>query len=163
MTPLTTRSLSVLLAFSLVVSLAAPAAAQSNPPWADSMYDDFSEMIPKYNENADSLDLGLGNGLLENQRVTVRVREGSATAFYWFTTDGTKRITQTGEGKHPGGATLLVKTSRSTLTSVASADNPPAAFRDGVRNNDIKFSGKTPTTFVIGVGVSIGQTLGLFG
>jgi hypothetical protein len=163
MTVPTRRTVSILLALMLVVSLAAPAAAQSNPPWADSMYDDFSEMVPKYNENADSLDLGLGNGLLEDQRVTVRVRDGSATAFYWFTTDGNKRIVQTGEGKHPDGATLLVKTSRATLTSVAAADNPVAAFKTGVQRNEITFSGKTPKTFVIGVGVSIGQTLGLLG
>ena len=163
MTRLLNRAVVLLLALSLVVSLPAPAAAQSNPPWADSMYDDFSEMIPKYNENADSLELGLGNSLLENQRVTVRVTEGSATAFYWFTTDGDKRIIQSGEGKHPDGRTLVVKTSRRTLTSVATADNPVATFRDGVRTNKIKFSGKTPTTFVVGVGVSIGQTLGLFG
>jgi hypothetical protein len=163
MNPLQTRTLTLLLVISLVVSLAAPATAQSNPPWAESMYDDFSDMVPKYNENADSLDLGLGNGLLENQRVTVRVTEGSATAFYWFTTDGGKRIVETGEGKHPEGATLVVKTSRQTLTSVASAENPVAAFREGVRDNEITFSGKTPKTFVIGVGVTIGQTLGLFG
>jgi hypothetical protein len=163
MTITTKSAVAVLLSVALVTSLAAPAAAQSGPAWADSMYDDFTEMVPKYNENAESLDLGIGNSLLENQRVTVRVKDGSETAYYWFETDANKRITATGEGKHPDGATLVVKTSRATLTSVASADNPVAAFRDGVRSNDIKFSGKTPTTFVVGVGVSIGQTLGLFG
>jgi hypothetical protein len=160
----TTRgALATLLALALVTSLAAPAAAQSDPAWTDSMYDEFTEMVPKYNENAESLDLGLGNGLLENQRVTVRVTDGSEVAYYWFETDGQKRIVDSGEGKHPTGATLVVKTSRATLTGIASAENPVASFRDAVRDNRVKFSGKTPTTFVVGVGVSIGQTLGLFG
>jgi hypothetical protein len=153
----------VMLAIAVVTSVAAPAAAQSSPAWAGSMYDEFSEMVPKYNEHAGELELGLANGLLENQRVTVRVKAGSGTAYYWFETDGNKRIVDSGEGKHPDGATLVVKTSRATLSTVASSDNPVASFRDAVRDDRVTFSGKTPKTFVVGVGVSIGQKLGLLG
>jgi hypothetical protein len=157
------RIVVLLLAAALVTSLAAPAAAQSGPAWADSMYDDFSEMQPKYNEHAGELDLGIGNGLLENQRVTVRVKGGSETAYFWFDTNRQKQITRTGEGKHPEGATLVVKTSRRTLSNIAASENPVASFRDAVRDDRVTFSGKTPETFVVGVGVSIGQKLGLFG
>ena len=156
------RVFAVLLALALVTTLAVPAAAQSDPAWADRMYDDFSEMVPTYNEQAGALDLGLGNGLLENQRVTIRVTDGSEVAYYWFETDANKRITDTGEGKHPDGATLVMKTSRGTLTRIASSEEPVASFRAAVSDNRLKFSGKTPTTFVVGVGVSVGQTLGLF-
>ena len=157
------RSVSLLLAVALVVSVAAPATAQSSPPWADSLYDNFEEMVPTYNENTGTLNLGIGNSLLENQRVTVRVSEGSQVGYYWFDTDGDKRITATGQGEHPDGATLVVRTSRQTLTAVASADNPVAAFRQAVEDNHITFSGRTPRTFILGVGVSIVQRLGLFG
>jgi hypothetical protein len=162
MTDVKRRIFAVLLAVALVTTLAAPATAQSNPPWAASMYDDFSEMVPKYNEQAGALDLGLGNGLLEDQRVTIRVKDGSEVAYYWFETDGNKRIVDTGEGKHPDGATLVMKTSRRTLTRIASSEEPVSSFRTAVSDNRLTFSGKTPTTFVVGVGVSVGQTLGLF-
>jgi len=161
MTLPTKRVFAVLLSLALVTSLAAPVTAQSQPAWGDAMYDDFSEMVPKYNENAGTLELGIGNSLLENQRVTVRVSEGSETAYYWFDTDANKQITDHGQGQHPDGATLVIKTSRSTLSAIASADNPVAEFRDAVKDNRVTFSGKTPTTFVVGVGVSIGQRLGL--
>jgi hypothetical protein len=153
----------VLLVVALVTSLAAPAAAQGSPAWASEMYDDFSEMTPKYNEQVGELNLGLGNGLLEDQRVTVRVTDGPEVAYYWFETDQRKRIVASGEGKHPDGATLVVKTSRTTLTAIAISDTPVASFRDAVRDDRLTFSGKTPTTFVVGLGVSIGQKLGLFG
>jgi hypothetical protein len=161
---ITTRSVfATLAAIMLVSSAVAPAAAQSQPAWADSMYGDFSEMVPKYNENAGSLELGLANGLLEDQRVTIRVDSGSGTAYYWFDTDANKRITDHGQGEHPDGATLVIRTSRNTLSEIATADNPVASFRDAVRDNRVTFSGKTPTTFVVGIGVSIGQRLGLLG
>jgi transcriptional regulator with PAS, ATPase and Fis domain len=158
---LTIRALVVVVtAFLVAAAVPTGAVAQSQPPWAEEMRADMNAMVERYNQNASSLDLGIGDALLEDEHVTVRVvDEQGRVAHFNFETNGQKAITGDVEaGKHEQ-TTLLIKTDRATMNEISTASNPVAALKANVDDNDVTFEGKTPTNWVLATGFSVAKAL----
>jgi hypothetical protein len=157
------RALTLLLAVLLVASLGTPVAAQEQP-WDDELYQQVSEMREPYNEEAPSVDFGLADGMLANERITFEVTRGSETAYFWMETDGEKRIADMGRGQHEN-PTLVAETDYGTLQSVASSETPTAALASAVESGDIRFTGqsagKWTATTVFNLALDVKNILGL--
>ncbi|MFC6989327.1 hypothetical protein ACFQJD_12540 [Haloplanus sp. GCM10025708] len=157
----TNRALVVVVAAFLVTASAPVGAqAQSQPPWADQLRADMNSMVDRYNANASSLDLGLGDAILEDERVTVRVVDDQGrVAYYNFDTNARKEITgEVQSGQHDE-ATLLIETDKATMDEVSSASDPVAALKRNIDENDVTFEGKTPTNWALATGFSVAKTL----
>ncbi|ELZ48470.1 hypothetical protein C464_07215 [Halorubrum coriense DSM 10284] len=132
-----TRSFSVVFVAVLLVSaLAGGAVAQSDG--GDDLFRSLEEMVPAYNENADAVDLGPINLA---GTTNVYVRDGDAERAYSITMDEQNRITALDDGRSDD-AVRKITTDRSTLDGIAAAENPAAAFRTAVANDDIAISGE---------------------
>ncbi|WP_162562524.1 hypothetical protein [Salinigranum rubrum] len=157
------RTIAVLLAALMVASLATPVAAQEQP-WDDELYERMVEMREPYNEQAASLDLGVADGMIANERITFEVTRGGETAHFWLETDGEKRITDMGRGEHEN-PTLVAKTDAATIRSVATSETPSAAMASAVESGDITFTGqsagKWTATTVFNIALSVKSFLGL--
>jgi len=126
-----------------LLAAAAPSAlAQTDAPeWEDEAYETVSEMIPKYNERVSEIDLGIAGDQLADRRANVYIEDGDQTAVYSFYMDEANRIQDLQRGAHPD-AQLKITTTRDVLEAVASADDPAAAFRVAVRNDEIRIAGE---------------------
>ncbi|WP_136589311.1 hypothetical protein [Salinigranum halophilum] len=164
MTLSVSRTTALVLAALLVASLATPAAAQQEQPWDEELYDRMVEMREPYNEQAASLDLGLADGMLADERITFEVTRGAETEYFWLETDGQKRITEMDRGQHPN-PTLVAKTDYQTIRSVASSETPASAMASAVESGDITFTGqgagKWTATTVFNIALSVKNALGL--
>ncbi len=157
------RTIAVLLAALMVASLATPVAAQEQP-WDDELYERLVEMREPYNEQAASLDLGVADGMIANERITFEVTKGSETAHFWLETDGEKRITDMGRGEHEN-PTLVAKTDAATIRDVATSETPSAALASAVESGDVTLTGqsagKWTATAVFNVALKLKNLLGL--
>lgn len=137
------RSVVVAVASLLVLAGAAgPVAAQSDgPAWADDVYAQLQTGFDLYNENSDSLDLGPLSGQLENKRVNLYVSDGAETAVYSFRMTGDGTVRDLDDAAHPD-ASLRMETSRSTITGIATADNPATALADAIVADDVVIRGE---------------------
>ena len=126
-----------------LLAAAAPSAlAQTDAPeWEDEAYETVSEMVPKYNERVSEIDLGIAGDQLADRRANVYIEDGDQTAVYSFYMDEANRIQDLQRGAHPD-AQLKITTTRDVLEAVASADDPAAAFRVAVRNDEIRIAGE---------------------
>jgi len=123
----------------LVVSaVAGSGAAQSDAPADADLYESLEEMVPVYNENAESLDLGPVNLAGTSN---VYIQDGNSTVTYSVTMDSQNRITELDNGTSPD-ANRRISTDRETIEEVSSADNPAAAFRTAVANDEIVITGE---------------------
>ena len=129
-------SLIFVAAVLLVSALAGGAAAQTDD--GDDLYESLEEMVPAYNANADAVDLG---PITLAGTTNVYIQDGDSEAVYSLTMDDQNRITQL-EDSRSGDAVRKITTDRATLAGIAAADNPAAAFRDAVANDDIVISGE---------------------
>lgn len=130
----------------LLAAVAPGALAQTGsdadaPPWSDEAYETVSEMVPKYNERVSEIDLGIAGDQLADRRANVYIEDGDQTAVYSFYMDEQNRIQDLQRGAHPD-AQLKITTTRDLLEAVASADDPAAAFREAVRNDEIRIAGE---------------------
>ncbi|MFB6124220.1 MAG: hypothetical protein ABEJ78_12280 [Haloferacaceae archaeon] len=150
----------VVAVFLFTASVPVGVQAQSEPPWADQLRADMNSMVDRYNENASSLDLGLGNAILQDERVTVRVVDGQGrVAYYNFDTNARKEITgEVQSGRHAD-ATLLIETDKATMDEISSASNPVAALKRNIDQNDVTFEGKTPTNWALATGFSVAKAV----
>lgn len=135
----------------LVSSVGSVAAQSANPDWAAELETTVDEMIPAYNERAGDVNLGPFS-LSGTTNVYVYdddsdgdgVDDGTEdrTATFHITMDGDNRITAFETGTSDDAARKLT-TDRATLERIANADNPAAAFRSAVANDDIVISGES--------------------
>lgn len=157
------RTIAVLFAALLVTSLAAPVAAQEQP-WDDELYERMLEMRDPYNAQAESVDLGVADGMIADERITFEVTKGSETAYFWLETNSDKQITDMGRGEHAN-PTLVAKTDAATLRGVAASETPSAAMASAVESGDITFTGqsagKWTATTVFKLALSVKNLLGL--
>jgi hypothetical protein len=141
-----TRTVVGIMLVTLLAAAAPSALAQTGsdadaPEWEDEAYETFSEMVPKYNERVSEIDLGIAGDQLADRRVNVYIEDGDQTAVYSFYMDERNRIRDLQRGAHPD-AQLKITTRIDVLEAVASADDPAAAFRVAVRNDEIRIAGE---------------------
>jgi hypothetical protein len=157
------RTIAIVLAALLVTSLAAPAVAQEQA-WDEELYDRVVEMREPYNEQAPTLDLGVGDGMLADEVINFEVEKGSETAHYWVETDSEKRIVDMGRGQHDA-PTLVASTDAATLRGIATSETPTAAMASAVESGDITFTGqsagKWTATTVFNLALDLKRALGL--
>jgi hypothetical protein len=151
------RILTVLLALFVVTSsVPGTVVAQSDDPaWADDLFAEMQSMVDPYNERAGSLDLPVGNGLLENARITAEISDDADnTAFYRIETNGQKEITSLERGEHPD-PTLRIVTTLSAMEDIATAGNPVNELATKVETGEVQLKGvgitNAVTTTVIDV------------
>lgn len=127
----------------LLSSSAGSVAAQSDDPeWAAELETAVDEMLPAYNEHAGDLDLGpLSLAGTTNVYVNDPDSDGDGLATFHITMDSDNRITAFERGTSDD-ATRKLTTDRATLERIAAADNPAAAFRSAVANDDIVITGE---------------------
>jgi hypothetical protein len=132
------RRLSLLLVVSVVLvsALAGGAVAQTDD--GDDLYESLEEMVPVYNENADAVDLG---PVTLAGTANIYIEDGDSVVTYSVTMDDRNRITALDDSRSDD-AVRKITTDRETLESIAAADNPAAAFRTAVVDDDIVISGE---------------------
>lgn len=139
------RILALLLALSvLLAGVPAGSVAQSDDPaWADDLYQQLESMVDVYNDNVDSLDLPIGEGLLQSARVTVEISDSEGNVVYYsFETDENKRITSISREAHEN-PTLRIITTRETMQEIATAQDPVAELGNEVMSGDVRLEGVT--------------------
>lgn len=127
----------VMIAVLVVSAVAGSGVAQSDAS-DDDLYESLEQMVPVYNENADSLDLGPVNLAGTSN---VYIHDGDSTVVYSVTMDSQNRITELNDTSSPD-AKRKITTDRETIERITSADNPAAAFRTAVENDDIVITGE---------------------
>lgn len=125
----------------LVTASTGGAIAQSDSGDAD-LYQSLEEMVPVYNENAESVDLGPVNLAGTSN---IYIQDGDSTTTYSVTMDRQNRITELQNSSSPD-AKRKITTDRETLEEITSADNPAAAFRTAVANDEIVIAGEDGRT-----------------
>ena len=111
--------------------------AQSDSGDAD-LYASLEEMVPAYNENADSVDLGPISLAGANN---LYIQDGASVITYSILMDQQNRITGLDDGPDAD-AKRKITADRATVEAITSADNPASAFRDAVANDDIVIAGE---------------------
>jgi len=133
---MTRLSLLLVVSVMLVSALAGGAVAQTDD--GDDLYESLEEMVPVYNENADAVDLG---PVTLAGTTNVYIQDGASAVTYAITMDERNRITALDDSRSDD-AVRKITTDRETLETIAAADNPAAAFRTAVVNDDIVISGE---------------------
>jgi hypothetical protein len=160
------RILTVLLAlFVVTAGVSGTAVAQSDDPaWADELFGQMQTMVEPYNERAGSLDLPIGNSLLENARITAEVSDDAGnTVYYRMETNDQKEITSLERGEHPD-PTLKIVTTLSAMDDIASSQDPVGELATKIETGEVQLKGvgitNAVTTTIIDV---LRFASGLFG
>jgi len=133
--------LAVLVAVLLVSAATGSVAAQ--PSGSDTgLYESLEEMVPVYNENADSVDLGPVNLAGTSN---IYIQDGDSEITYSMSMDDQNRITALNDSLSED-AKRKVTTDRATITEIIAADNPAAAFRAAVAADEIVITGEDGET-----------------
>lgn len=128
------------LAASLAVSPVA-AQAQDQPDWADDAFEQAESMVSTYNENVEKGDLGPAGPQLKGEVVNLHVEaEDGETAAFSFEMNDDYEIEDLQQGTDDN-ATIEMTTDRETVQSIASSENPPAAFKRAVTRGEIDIGG----------------------
>ena len=125
----------------LVSAVAGSAVAQSDSGDGD-LYDSLEGVVPMYNENADSVDLGPINLAGTSN---LYIQDGESVITYSIVMDKQNRITALNDA--PGeDAKRKITTDRATIEVLSSANNPAVAFRNAVAADDIVITGEDGQT-----------------
>ena len=120
----------------LVSAATGGAVAQSD---GDDLFGSLEEMVPTYNDNVENVDLGPVNLAGASN---VSIQDGDSEIVYSLTMDEQNRITALDDAPNED-AVRRITTDRATLTGIVESDNPAAAFRDAVANDDIVITGES--------------------
>ncbi|ATW88635.1 hypothetical protein halTADL_1882 [Halohasta litchfieldiae] len=135
------RILSMLMVAVLLASaVTGSAAAQSAS--GDDLYESLEEMVPLYNDNADSVDLG---PVSIAGTSNIYIQDGESVVTYSMTMDKQNRITDLADTPSED-AKRKITTDRATIEQITTASNPAVAFRDAVANDDIVITGEDGQT-----------------
>lgn len=136
------RFLTALVAVSLLITAAAPAAvAQSDDQWKTDLYDDLSTSVGVFNANVDNVSLGTAGDQLAGKRVNLYVTDGDDQMVASFYMDGDNHITELQPEAHPD-ASLKMTTDRATVGAIVNSQNPAADFRQAVIDGRITINGE---------------------
>ncbi|WP_049983338.1 hypothetical protein [Halorubrum sp. BV1] len=137
-----TRTLTVLVVAVVAVG-AVTGGAVAQPSGGDAdLYEALEEMVPTYNEHADSVDLG---PVSIAGTSNIYIEDGDSVITYSMTIDDRNRITDLSESADDD-AVRKITTDRKTIERLTAADNPARAFRDAVANDDIVITGEDGQT-----------------
>jgi len=137
-----TRILVVLVVAAVAIgAVTGGAVAQSSGDDAD-LYESLEEMVPAYNENADSVNLG---PVSIAGTSNIYIEDGDSVVTYSMTIDDRNRITDLSESADDD-AVRKITTDRETIERLTASDNPARAFRDAVANDDIVITGEDGQT-----------------
>ena len=134
-------SLLAMVVVLLMSAVTGSAVAQSGSDDAG-LYESLEEMVPLYNDNADSVDLG---PISLAGTSNIYIEDGDSVVTYSLTMDGDNRITDLSDAPNED-AKRKITTDRATIETLASANNPAVAFRDAVANDDIVITGEDGQT-----------------
>lgn len=127
----------VTVALLLTTALTGTAVAQTETS-SDSLYQDLENMVPTYNENIDDVDLGPVNLAGASN---IYIQDGDSVVTYSVTMDSQNHITDLSDSPDEN-AVRKITTDRATLERIVAADNPAAAFRDALVDDDIVITGE---------------------
>jgi len=131
----------IAVAVLLVTAATGSAVAQSSGDDAG-LYESLEDMVPVYNENADSVDLGPVNLAGTSN---IYIQDGDSTITYSLTMDDQNRITDLSDSVDDD-AKRKITTDRATIEELTTANNPAVAFRNAVANDDIVITGESGQT-----------------
>jgi hypothetical protein len=134
----TKRVLVLAVAAVLVATAAAGGVTAQSDSGDGDLYESLEQMVPVYNQNAESLDLG---PVTLAGTSNIYIQDGDSTVTYSVTMDRQNRITELRAAPNSD-ARRKITTDRETIEEISSADNPAAAFRTAVKNDDIVISGE---------------------
>jgi len=131
----------IAVAVLLVTAATGSAVAQSSGDDAG-LYESLEDMVPVYNENADSVDLG---PVSLAGTSNIYIEDGDSTITYSLTMDDQNRITDLSDSVDDD-AKRKITTDRATIEELTTANNPAVAFRNAVANDDIVITGESGQT-----------------
>jgi len=137
-----TRIIQVLVVVGLLVGAATGGAVAQSASGDADLYESLEEMVPVYNENADSVDLGPVSIAGTNN---IYIDDGDSVVTYSLVIDGQNRITALNDSPSED-AKRKITTDRATVEELTTASNPALAFRDAVANDDIVITGEDGQT-----------------
>ncbi|WP_435075543.1 hypothetical protein [Halorubrum sp. HHNYT27] len=132
------RQLSVLLIVSILLTSALSGGVAADTHDDEDLFESLEEMVPAYNENAENVDLGPINLA---GTTNIYIEDGDSELTYAVTMDDRNRITSLDDSSSDD-AVRKITTDRQTLEDIAASENPAAAFKDAVRDNDIVITGE---------------------
>lgn len=134
----------------LLVSAADLSSAQTEEPeWAADLFETLEAVVIEYNTARERGEIGFGERFVVGHQVALVVTdEDDAQAAYGFYLDAQGFITGLEPGEHPE-ATLRVLMSKATAETIGAADDPLAAFREGVRDGRIQIQGVGPANSIV--------------
>jgi hypothetical protein len=135
------RTLTVLVAVLLVVSVASPVVAQSDDQWKSDLFAQFESHADLFNDNIDNVSLGVAGDQLADHRVNLYVADGDDELVMSFYMDSNNHITDLRMEAHPD-ASLKMETDRGTVESILASQTPASDFRDAVADDRIVISGE---------------------
>lgn len=121
----------------LVSVVSGSVVAQSDNADGD-LYQSLEDMVPVYNENADSVNLGPISLAGANN---LYIQDGDSVIIYSLVMDKENRITALTDSPDAD-AKRKITTDRATIDRLTSADNPAVSFRNAVANDDIVITGE---------------------
>ena len=160
------RLLTAVLA-ALVVLAAVPVgtvAQSDDPAWADDLFTEMESMVGVYNDNVDSLDLPIGESLLQNARITAEISDDAGNvAYYSIETDGDKRITSLEREEHED-PTLRIVTTLDAMEEIATANDPVSELGAKIASGEVSLQGVTFTNAMLTTALDIVRSVvDLFG
>lgn len=128
----------------LGLASAGVAAQSEQPAWADSMYENASQMVPAYNGQITDRDLGPASGQLKAERVNLVATDETTgeTATVSFRLTDQLEIEDLSKGPRDD-ATIKMTTSRATVEQISASETPGNAFQAAIKSDRIKISGLT--------------------
>lgn len=133
----------LIIAVAVLLVTAATGGAVAQTSGSDAgLYESLEEMVPVYNENADSVDLG---PISLAGTSNIYIEDGDTTITYSLTMDDGNRITDLSDSVDEN-AKRKITTDRATIEELTTANNPAAAFRNAVANDDIVITGESGQT-----------------
>jgi hypothetical protein len=116
-------------------------AQADDPAWSDALYEELAPMADAYNENVDTIDLGIAGDQLKERYTNLYVSGPGGTAVYSFYMDSNLRMSDLSDAPNPD-ARLRMSTDKATVERIADASNPAAAFRTAVKADAIVITGE---------------------
>jgi len=137
-----TRVTLIIVVLVLLVSAVTGSAAAQSDSGDAGLYESLEEMVPVYNDNADSVDLG---PVSLAGTSNIYIEDGASVVTYSIVMDKQNRITALND-RPSEDAKRKITTDRATLEALTAASNPAAAFRNAVANDDIVITGEDGRT-----------------
>ena len=132
------QRLQVLVIVGLLVSAATGGVVAQSGSGDAELYESLEEMVPVYNENADSVNLG---PVSVAGTSNIYIEDGDSVVTYSMVINDQNRITALNDSASED-AKRKITTDRATIEELTTASNPALTFRDAVANDDIVITGE---------------------